>query len=267
MNNLRQRFHDPHCQRGEILNYIIQRFQDVRNEGINIRFWVAQASYKVLPGARQHGQGTLNRSGGFLRGIAGHSHHFHVVNKGLLCVRKVSNYIIGRLAVRCVPFVDLINYFLKALFRGLDADLEIVQHGVVGLHNAVKGVLNCFLAITSSCHNISFGLYNSMCQLCGRFLVAAQGFFQPGCETIHLLQVLILRHLHGFVGFAGVFGDGFIGCPEHQFSATSELFEFAVGFSNILAQLNSCRPRRQGSRADCLHCGPGSGRQFPEKAL
>ena len=57
----------------------------------------------------------------------------------------------------------------------------------------------------------------------GGLHIAAKGGFQAGSKSIHLLQIVVLAHLHGLVGVSRFLRHKIVSVAEHQLCATGQL--------------------------------------------
>ena len=77
-----------------------------------------------------------------------------------------------------------------------------------------------FLRIAGRRHNVSFGGNNFVGKFGGGLHIAAEGGFQAGSKSIHLLQIVVLAHLHGLVGVSRFLRHEIVSVAEHQLCAT-----------------------------------------------
>ena len=137
-----------------------------------------------------------------------------------MTVSQIVNGIGSGLTVFRIPLVHLINQLLESLFCGGNTQLQIIQHREVGFHDAVKGILYGFLGVSGCRHNVGLGGDNFVGKFGGGLHIAAKGGFQAGSKSIHLLQIVVLAHLHGLVGVSRFLRHKIVSVAEHQLCAT-----------------------------------------------
>ena len=200
---------------------------------VQIQILVAHASQEIAPGGL-HGVGAaLDGGSRLLCGRAGNAH---------LCLHHMDSVhdirVAGEVVFDAGDLLRVSQQPLHFLLRSAVAQLQVVQHGVVGLGEALIGVLDAghvrahLIGVVGHVRNSLVGLPSR----CGR--VAAQRL-QQGCgEAGDGLHVLVRAQTGSLVGVVGILLHLRGGLLEQGVHAADQLLLLGKAHNGLLAEIH-----------------------------
>ena len=215
------------------------RINEIVYQAVKISRRVCKTYKQILPCCLYCSGRTLYSFGGFLCGSPCEAYMLLHFMNGSDHIGKVFNGKVCGFSVRLSPRVHIVNKPLHLFLCAAVPQLEIVQHGVVLLCEALISILyrlyRCAHLVCVVGH-INDSLISDPCRF---FSVAAEGVYKGSRKGCDLLHVLVGGYTRRAECFLCVFPDRGL-CPGKKGLDTAhELFIFTIGIRRFLNERHS----------------------------